>query len=194
MNGSTTFIQGNFTQTSNGNLVVVISSSNNNKSSSLNVQGCVQINGTVSLNLQTQPQQGNSTFQIISYSCSQIANVSNSQIQINPNYKNSNCDSINSQTINNPDSISVTISSQLGNKCGGTSKGLIIGLAVGIPCGVILILSLAIGISQYKRKQKFDNQINKMGNQMHEINKGWQQNKSVPQTGTKWNETNNESN
>ena len=167
LNGSTTFIQGNFTQTSNGNLVVVISS-NNNKSSSLNVSGCVQINGTISLNLQTQPQQGNSTFQIISYSCSQIANISNSQIQLNPNYKNSNCDSINSQTINNPDSVSVVLSSQLGNKCGGVPLGLIIGLSVGIPC-VAITGGILIAVYLYKRKRNFKNNLAQMGNQMKEI-------------------------
>jgi hypothetical protein len=147
-------------------------STNNNKSSSLNVQGCVQINGTVSLNLQTQPQQGNSTFQIISYSCSQVANVTNSQIQIQPNYNGSNCDSINSQTINNQNSASVVLSSQLGNKCGGTNKGLIIGLAVGIPIALILVVILLIAILKQRQNQTMKqakDKIEKKRSEKHQI-------------------------
>ena len=57
--GSGIFIQGNFTQSSGGQIVFTFSTQQqNNKSSPLNVGGCVSINGNISLNLETQPQQG----------------------------------------------------------------------------------------------------------------------------------------
>ena len=131
--GSTVVITGNFTQTSGGQIVFTFNPQQN-KSSPLNVGGCVSINGNISLNLQTQPQQGTTNFQVISYNCSQQVNISSSQIQVIPNYNGSSCDTINSQTINQPNSLGVSLTSTIGNKCnGGNNLGLIIGLVVGIP-------------------------------------------------------------
>ena len=67
---SSIFISGNLTQTSGGQIVFTFnpsSSQNNNKTSGLNVGGCVSINGNISLNLETQPQQGTTNLQVISY-------------------------------------------------------------------------------------------------------------------------------
>ena len=162
LNGSTTFIQGNFIQTSNGNLVFVISS-NNNKSSSLNVGGCVSINGNISLSLETQPQQGTTNFQIISYNCSQQVNISSSQIQVIPNYNGSSCDTINSQAIDQPNSLGLSITSTLGNKCnGGNNLGLIIGLAVGIPSGLIVIFAVSLAILKSKQNREVNAAKNRL--------------------------------
>ena len=146
--GSTVLIQGNFTQSSGGQIVFTFNQQqNNNKSSPLNVEGCVSINGNISLNLQTQPQQGTTNLQVISYNCSQQVNISSSQIQVTPNYNGSSCDTINSQTINQPDSLAVSLTSTIGNKCnGGNNLGLIIGLSVGIPCGIALIVAISVVI------------------------------------------------
>ena len=130
---------------------------NNNKSSPLNVGGCVSINGNISLNLETQPQQGTTNFQVISYNCSQQVNISSSQIQVIPNYNGSNCDTINSQTINQPNSLAVSLTSTLGNKCnGGKNLGLIIGLSVGIPCAVILLISVLVCYTIRKKEKRWN--------------------------------------
>ena len=84
-------------------------------------------------NLDTQPQQGATNLQFISYNCS----ISSSQIQVIPNYNGSNCDTINSQTINQPNSLAVSLTSTIGNKCnGGNNLGVIIGLSVGIKVNI----------------------------------------------------------
>ena len=153
---ATTIIQGNFTQSSSGQLVFSFmpSSQNNNKSVPLNVGGCVSINGNINLNLQTQPQQGTTNLQLISYNCTQPVNISSSQIQVIPNYNGSSCDTINSQTINQQGSLGVSLTSTLGNKCnGGNGKnlGLIIGLSVGIP---LLIAAVIFPIAHYFKKRQ----------------------------------------
>ena len=130
---------------------------NNNKSSPLNVGGCVSINGNISLNLETQPQQGTTNLQVISYNCSQQVNISSSQIQVNPNYNGSLCDTIKSQAINQPNSLGVSLTSTLGNKCnGGNNLELIIGLSVGIPCVFALIFAITIVILKSKQKSKIN--------------------------------------
>ena len=157
---SSIFISGNFTQTSGGQIVFTFnpsSSQNNNKTSGLNVGGCVSINGNISLNLETQPQQGTTNFQVISYNCTQQVNISSSQIQVNPNYNGSSCDTINSQAINQPGSLGISLTSTLGNKCnGGKSLGLIIGLSVGIPLFVIILVVSLVAITKYNRKKKMN--------------------------------------
>ena len=153
---STVFISGNLTQTPQGEIVFTFNpQQNNNKSSPLNVGGCVSINGNISLNLETQPQQGTTNLQVISYNCSQQVNISSSQIQVNANYNGSSCDTINSQSINQPNSLGISLTSTLGNKCnGGKNLGLIIGLAVGIPCGVILVTLIVFAIANHQKKNK----------------------------------------
>ena len=128
---------------------------NNNKSSPLNVGGCVSLNGNISLNLETQPQQGTTNFQVISYNCSQQVNISSSQIQVIPNYNASSCDTINSQAINQQDLLAVSLTSTLGNKCnGGNNLGLIIGLSVGIPLLILIILVVVLKMIAKKEEQK----------------------------------------
>ena len=119
--GSSIVVSGNLTQTSGGQIVFTFNpqQNNNDKSSPLNVGGCVSINGNLNLNLETQPQQGTTNFELISFNCSQQVNISSSQIQVTPNYNGSSCDTINSQSINQQGSLGVSITSSLGNKCNG---------------------------------------------------------------------------
>ena len=163
----TTFVEGNFGQTSNGTIQFIVdSNTGNSKSSPLNVGGCISINGSITVNLETQPQQGTSNMQLISYNCSQQVNISSSQIQVIPNYNGSSCDTINSQTINQQGSLGVSITSTLGNKCnGGKNLGLIIGLAVGIPCAAIAV-GAVIGYLRWRQNTELDRRLEKLGNQM----------------------------
>ena len=157
--GSTVVVQGNFSQSSGGQTVFTFNQQqNNNKSSSLNVGGCVSVNGNISLNLQTQPQQGTTNLQVISYNCSQQVNISSSQIQVIPNYNGSSCDTINSQAINQQGSLGISLTSTFGDKCnGGTNLGLVIGLAVGIPCVVIVLVTTIISLFKIKKRRELSN-------------------------------------
>ena len=113
------------------------------------------MNGNISLNLQTQPQQGTTNFQVISYNCSQQVNISSQQIQVIPSYNGSECDTINSQAINQPGSLVVSLTSTIGNKCNsGNNLGLIIGLSVGIPSALILAVSVVIFILKMKQNKQ----------------------------------------
>ena len=80
-----------------------------------------------------------------------------SQIQVNPNYNGSSCDTINSQSINQPNSLGISLTSTIGNKCNGGKKlGLIIGLAVGIPLFVIILVVSIISIMKYNQKKRME--------------------------------------
>ena len=172
---SSVIIVGNLTQNTGGQIVFTFDpqqQNNNNKSVALNVGGCVSLNGNISLNLETQPQQGTTNLQLISYNCSQQVNISSSQIGVIPNYNGSECDTINSQAINQQGSLGVSLTSILGNKCnGGNGKnlGLIIGLAVGIPCGVALILGVSLALQRKSRKKKLDKVFSSLDNEMKNI-------------------------
>ena len=114
---------------------------------------------------------------------------SSSQIGVIPNYNGSSCDTINSQTINQPNSLGVSIISTLGNKCnGGNNLGLIIGLSVGIPCGLIIILGGSIAAYHYSRKKEFNQKIDNLAIEMKTGNQEWQENKKAENQGTIWTE------
>ena len=125
--------------------------------------------------------------QLISYNCSQQVNISSSQIQVTPNYNNSECDTINSQTINQQGSLGVSLTSSIGNKCnGGKNLGVIIGLSVGIPCAAIAV-GLVIAYALRKRNDSFDSKLRNLGNEMDTVGKqGWQENKNAGTQGTVW--------
>ena len=187
---STVVIEGVFVQSSGGKTTFTFNPSSSNSSQTsvpIKVNGCVSINGNVSLNLETQPQQGTTNLQIISYNCSQQANISSSQIQVIPNYNGSSCDTINSQANNQPNSLGVSLTSTLGNKCnGGKNLGLIIGLAVGIPCGIALIVSISIVIL----KSKQNRELNAVKNQLKQEArmKNAKENPNFKQGKTEWHE------
>ena len=189
---STIVIGGVFIQSSGGKTTFTFNPSYSNYSHTsipLKVSGCVEINGNISLNLQTQPQQGTTNLQVMSYNGTQQVNISSSQIQVIPNYNGSSCDTINSQTINQPNSLAVPLTSTLGNKCSGSSNlGLIIGLSVGIPCILIAFISVVIVVLKFNQRRKMKRV--KIENEMHRMNnEKFVENSSYGATGTQW--TNN---
>jgi hypothetical protein len=68
--------------------------------------------------IDSRPDSGNSNYELITYSCNQTASVSNSQIKLNPTYDKNNCDNLSAQTVTTQSSISVSISTSVGSKCG----------------------------------------------------------------------------
>ena len=125
--------------------------------------GCVSLNGNISLNLETQPQQGTKNLQIISYNCSQQVNISSSQIQVIPNYNSSSCDTINSQPLNQQGSLGVSITSILGNKCNeGKNIGLIVGLAIGTPVLAAIVVTLLVAYFRKKQERKARETVREM--------------------------------
>ena len=151
---STVFVEGNFTQTSSGSLVFVISSEKANK---LNVSGCVVIDGKIELDLKERPTQNVETYEIISYSCDKAADVSNDQIVVVPEYKQSECDEIKAQTSSTANSISVSLSSTFNKNCSkrkGLSTGALVGIIVGATFGALLIGAL-IWLVIWKETKRF---------------------------------------
>ena len=80
--------------------------------------------------------------------------ISSSQIQVIPTYNGSSCDTINLQSINQPNSLGVSLTSTIGNKCsGGNNLGLIIGISVGIPVLTVIILAIVLKMIGKKEEQ-----------------------------------------
>ena len=166
LNGSV-LIDGNLNQTSDSTLVIILS--NENKNGALNVTGCVTINGNISLILNQEISNGNETFALISYNCSENINISNSQVVVDANYENSKCDSIISQVNNNQNSLSVSISSIKGKNCGKKiSSGVIIGIIFGV-VGVGLVVVAIISVILYRRRREINKMISTVGNEMSEM-------------------------
>ena len=116
--------------------------------------------------------------------------ISSSQIQVNPNYNGSSCDTINSQTINQPNLLAVSLTNTIGNKCNGASNlGLIIGLSVVIPCAMVIILGTSLAAHHYSRKKEFNQKMENLGIEMKTGKQEWQENKKGENQGTVW--TNN---
>ena len=115
LNESNIIIEGNFSQTSDSTIFIVVSE--NNRDGALNINGCVSINGSISLALVEQPNSGDSSFVILKYNCSDQLEISDSQVTLATNYQNSKCDKISSQLNNQQNSLSITISSKLNSNC-----------------------------------------------------------------------------
>ena len=120
---STTTINGNFIQASNSSLNFVVSSDRN---VTLDVSSCVLINGSLNVVLNGQLNDGDTSFQLVSYNCSSPLNISDSQVSVTPNYQNSQCDQIKSSLQNKPNSLSVVVSSTLNKNCKKSKKKKII--------------------------------------------------------------------
>ena len=115
LNGTSTFIDGNLAQTSNSTIVIV--ATNNPDDSALKVSGCANFKGNFQIVLDQQPQDGNTSIILVSYNCTQQVGLSNSQVTISANYKDSNCDQIKSNVNDNPNTLSLSLSSSLNSKC-----------------------------------------------------------------------------
>jgi hypothetical protein len=117
-------IEGNFTQTSNSTITINLSPKNSSSNNNFifNVSGCVSLNGSIELVLNERPTNDkNFSIQFISYNCSDKANISDSQVKLSTNYEDSRCDVISQKVNNQPNSISISISSQINKNCGGNN-------------------------------------------------------------------------
>ena len=180
---STSLFVGNFSQPSNNTLVFVFSDTNKNVT--LVVSECVSLNGSLQILLNDRPNEGNSSFQLLSYNCSQSLNVSDSQIQVVSNYQNSECDKVNSYLNTQPNSLSISLSSSLDQNCKKKKNNLpiILGVVFGILGGSLIVFS-AIYYKHWKVNREFDKQME--GLEMKESKK-WKNNESHPEK-TKWKE------
>eukprot|EP01091_Cochliopodium_minus_P003239 TRINITY_DN1307_c0_g1_i1.p1 TRINITY_DN1307_c0_g1~~TRINITY_DN1307_c0_g1_i1.p1 ORF type:complete len:397 (-),score=80.29 TRINITY_DN1307_c0_g1_i1:127-1317(-) len=147
LNGTSVVIQGDFNQTSNSTITIVISPSNNNNLAErgipLTVNGCVTLNGNISLVLEQKPQNGNTSILLLNYNCTQTLNFSSSQFTVKPTYRNNKCDRIGSTLNSKQNTLSVSLSSTLGSNCKGLSTGAIVGIVIGAVGGSILIILIS---------------------------------------------------
>ena len=122
------YFDGNFDQDSSSKLSFSISQQNNNDDgdSVIVVNGCVSLNGSIELLLNERPSN-NEDIQVnlISYNCSTLLTLSESQVRLETNYPNNQCDSVSRKISNRPNSLSVSISSTLNINCGIEEKFLI---------------------------------------------------------------------
>ena len=114
LNDSTILIDGNFNQTSNSTIIIV--SSNQNKNGSITVNGCLSLNGNLSVILNEKPQDSNISIVLFNYNCTDTLNISDSQVTLKTDFQKSKCDKISSQLNNQPNTLLLTISSNSG-KC-----------------------------------------------------------------------------
>ena len=124
---SVIYIDGNFNQDSSSKLIISISQQNNNNNNNndsnidafINVNGCVSLNGNIDLILDERPSN-NQDFEIdlISYNCSTLLTLSDSQVRLETNYPNDQCDSISKKLKNQPNTLSISISTSLNKNCG----------------------------------------------------------------------------
>lgn len=148
----TTFFDGNFNQSSNASLVFDV----NNPNNTLSVSGCVSIQGNITVVLDQIPTQAPSSYNLINYSCDQKADLSNSQVQIQSNTKQKNCEKLTSQTVDSGNSISVSIS--FSNKDCSLSRSTVLGLAIGLGLGIPLLLGVGFAfIIFYLRRRQSKN-------------------------------------
>lgn len=119
--------------------------------------GCVNLEGNISLVLSERPSSNDFTVSLINYNCNETLDISDSQIDLKPDYKDSKCDKINTQINNNPNSLSLSISSSLGSNCGKSiSTGIIIAIVFGA-VGVSIIVALTIyGLLKLRKKRTMD--------------------------------------
>ena len=150
------FIQGNFSQTKNGEIIFFVSN-NFSSSSLLNVSGCVSLQGSIIVVLESQPDEGSSLLQIISYNCSTLVNQSNYQLQVQANYENISCHKLSYSQNNQQNSLSLS----LNVKGCGNYKALIISLSVGIPVALILISLFSIKMARVYMQKDIDSFIKK---------------------------------
>ena len=111
-------IEGDLVQSPNSTISISLNNANRNDYV-LNVTGCVSLNGNLSLLLNERPLNENSVeYQLISYNCTQTISISDSQVDLVTNYNQSNCDTTSKLLNNRPNSLSVSLSTTLNNKCG----------------------------------------------------------------------------
>ena len=126
LNGETIYIDGNFDQLPGTvisfvlKILPIVSLKRDVNDPSLLVNGCVSLNGDIEIVLDERPiSDGDVSYNLISYNCSQQIKLSDSQVKLKTNYKDSQCDSISQKISNQQNTLSVSISSTLNKNCGG---------------------------------------------------------------------------
>ena len=159
-NSSITYIIGNFTQTDKSNLVFIADSSN---SSSLVVSGCVDLKGKITLEFTIEPTS-NTTYTIITYNCSQIASLEDSQVDVVSTFKQDKC--LKHKVLNQQSTISVSLSTS------GCSKSIPKGViaAIVIVCFCVVAFGIIFGIIFYKKRRNIsERKMSQVENQMKNI-------------------------
>ena len=130
---------------------------NNSKSQTLNVTGCVELQGKIDLKLDSQ--QTDSTLQLINFNCTQVPSFSESQIVVTPNYQNSECDQISSKSIVSTTSLSVFLNS-VNNKCGkgGLKTKHIVAIVFSI-FGAFVLVAVFILLFKFKERLLFKKKL-----------------------------------
>ena len=146
--GSSVLVEGCFCQSPSANLnLSFIPSKNRTQQVPLVVQDLVTLQGSVTVNIQSQPNQATTNYTLIFFNSTQQSSLSSTQINVVPNYNGSNCDTISSQTINQPNTLGISITTSFGSKCGGgptSSLGLILGLTIGLLCAAVIVTTLIL--------------------------------------------------
>ena len=117
------------------------------------MSGCVDLQGNVTVILESQPDEGSTLLPIISFNCPTPLNQSNYNFEVKISYQNKSCHKLSYSQNNQPNSLSLSLDVK---ECGGVSKALIIGLSVGIPVTIIFIAIFSLYILRYKLKREAD--------------------------------------
>ena len=121
---SNIYIDGNFNQDSSSKITFFISfqnnkkKQNNNNNASIDVNGCISLNGNIDLVLDERPSSNQQVeIDLISYNCNTLPSLSESQVRLQTNYPNNQCDSVTRNINNQPNTLSVSLSSTLNKNC-----------------------------------------------------------------------------
>ena len=115
----------------------------------MNVTGCINISGNINLTFYNR-ETNQLDLGLINFNCSQNP-ISDSQLKVIGNYKNSKCDSFKAAFRVQENSLSASITPSLNSLC--KSYSLVIGLTVGLVIAVFLIFIIFIIIRRYKKNK-----------------------------------------
>jgi hypothetical protein len=165
-----TFFEGNLVVQSNSSIIFNITDFN--QLNFVNISGELNIEGQIIINLESRPNQTDISFLLFNHNGT--AHVSDSNLKVTTNYKDSKCDKIDSSVSNLPNSLFVQLTTDFGANC-VNRLGIILGLSLGVPLFLIVLITFIFFI--LRRKMKKD---------AKEFQKEWNQN----DVEMKWNSNN----
>ena len=145
---NTTFFEGNLNFGSNSNVTFLLERGQNNVSSISN--GCLVINGTVTVFFNQKPNQTDFDLLLFKYNCPQLSIFNDSQLQVVSNYTGSDCDQNIHSVKNQQNNLFLSLKFKFGGLCQKNRKSLIIGLSLGIPLTLIAIAVVVILILKHQ--------------------------------------------
>eukprot|EP01091_Cochliopodium_minus_P014253 TRINITY_DN4803_c0_g3_i1.p1 TRINITY_DN4803_c0_g3~~TRINITY_DN4803_c0_g3_i1.p1 ORF type:complete len:392 (+),score=79.15 TRINITY_DN4803_c0_g3_i1:413-1588(+) len=180
LNQSTIIIQGNLNQTSNSNIIITLNKKNIDQNSPyLNVSGCINLGGNITLILEERPQiSSTNDILLFKYNCSQTTIIlAQSQFKVESTYKKKECDKIGTNLLNQQNSLSVSLSTTLNSNC-KPKLGLIIGLSVGVPLFLLLVSAVVVLLIRFHSKNESerivsDYHTNMKENKAHQEKTKW---------------------